>query len=279
MIKKQVELFLIEKQGYLKKAPIETAKAIWKKSSKHSLPKTRVELEKELELIRKVQVDFRKAKSLQKEHEDNELVDLYNEILDIKNKPKRKLFFDLETSPNIVFSWRIGNKINLAHDNIIEERAIICVSYKWENENKVYTLSWNKGDDKQLVQKFAKIIDSADEIIGQNSDRFDIKWLRTRCIYHGVPVSVKFNSIDTLKMARAGFNFNSNKLDYMGSFLGVGNKIKTEYDLWKRIILEDDKKAMSDMITYCEEDVRLLERVYNKLKGYCPQKKFKYILK
>ena len=34
--------------------------------------------------------------------------------------------------------------------------------------------------------------------------------------------------------------------------------------------------AMKEMIAYCEEDVRLLERVYNKLQPYCPVKRFKY---
>ena len=65
----------------------------------------------------------------------------------------------------------------------------------------------------------------------------------------------------------------------MGEYLGVGNKIKTEFDLWKDIILGNDKVAMTKMIDYCKEDVRLLERVYNKLRDYCPPKKFKYTLK
>ena len=32
-----------------------------------------------------------------------------------------------------------------------------------------------------------KIANQADEIIGHNGDRFDIKKVRTRCIYHRVP--------------------------------------------------------------------------------------------
>ena len=279
MTKKDIETFLIEKPGYLKKAPIETAKSIWKKSSKYSLPKNSIDLEKDLNLIKTVQQNFRKAQTLQKERENSELVDLYNQILDRKNAPKKRLFFDIETTPNIVFSWRIGNKININHDNIIHERAIICICYKWEGEDKVYSLSWDEGNDKPMLEKFAKIIDSADEICTQNGDKFDVKWVRARCIFHGIPVGVKFNSIDTLKLAKAGFYFNSYKLDYMGEYLGVGNKIKTEFDLWKDIILGNDKVAMTKMIDYCKEDVRLLERVYNKLRDYCPEKKFKYKIK
>jgi len=276
MTKKDVELFLIERQGYLKKSPLEVAKKIWKHSSKHNLPKNETELKKELELIRGVMSAMRVAKTIESDTTEVSLMDLYHKILNDKDKPKRRLFFDLEVSANIVFSWRIGREVSLTPDNIIQERAIICVSYKWEHEDKVHSIQWNKGDDKELLEKFSKIIDSADEVIGQNSDKFDIKWLRARCIFHRIPISTKFNSIDTLKMMRAGFNFNSNKLDYVGKFLGLGEKIHTGYDLWKDITLHNSKEAMQKMIKYCEQDVLLLEQVYNELKVYTPKKKFKY---
>ena len=47
----------------------------------------------------------------------------------------RRLYFDCETSPNIVYSWRIGYKIELSHDSIIEERRIICISYLLQSFN------------------------------------------------------------------------------------------------------------------------------------------------
>jgi len=127
-----------------------------------------------------------------------------------------------------------------------------------------------------MIQKFAKIADTADELIAQNGDNFDIKWLRTRCIYHGIPISPKFNSIDTLKMARQGFRFNANRLDYMGRFLGYGGKVDTNFDMWKDILLKNDAKQMTLMVDYCKEDVILLEKVYNRLQEYCPIKKFRY---
>ena len=193
-----------------------------------------------------------------------------------KDRPKRRIFFDLEVSPNIVLAWRVGGDISLSPDDIIQERAIICVCWKWEHEKKVHHLQWKKGNDKALLNKFAKIINTADEVLTQNGDNFDIKWLRTRCIYHGIPVSPKFNSIDTLKLARSGFKFNSNKLDYMGKFLGVGEKTESGYKLWKEITLNNSKPAMNKMVSYCKNDVLLLERVYVKLQNYVPPKKFKY---
>ena len=69
----------------------------------------------------------------------------------MKQRKLRRLYFDLEVSPNIVSTWRIGYNINIMHDNIVKERAIICACYKWEGDDRVYSLQWNKGDDNKLV--------------------------------------------------------------------------------------------------------------------------------
>ena len=89
----------------------------------------------------------------------------------------KRLFFDIETSPNIMFAWTAGYKLNLPPDNIIKERAIMCICYKWEGDKQVHSLEWKKGDDKKLLTDFMKIMNKADEIIGHNSDNFDIKWV------------------------------------------------------------------------------------------------------
>jgi uncharacterized protein YprB with RNaseH-like and TPR domain len=185
----------------------------------------------------------------------------------------KRLFFDIETSPNLVFSWNVGYDIRIDHGNIIKERAIICICYKYEGDSKVHSLTWDNGDDKEMLKKFASIIDQADEVIGHNSDKFDIKWVRTRCIYHDIQMNHMIKSIDTLKESRGKFKFNSNKLDYIGQYLGVGKKIDTGgFDLWKAIVLDNDSKAMKKMVEYCKQDVVLLEKVFNKLNPYIPHK-------
>ena len=181
----------------------------------------------------------------------------------------KRLFFDIETSPMIVYSWRTGYKINLHTDNIIEDWKIICISYKWENEEKVKTLTWDKNQcDKQLLIDFIKVANKADEIIAHNGDRFDIKKIRTRCIYHRVPMFPKYRSLDTLKKARSGFNFNSNRLDYIAKFLGVGAKLEHEgFDMWVKC-LKGDRNALKEMVKYCEMDIIVLEDVYFAMQSY-----------
>lgn len=271
-----VKNFLISKRGYIKKSPKNVARALWKTQSYSSHPKTVEDINKELKIIKDVQSTLRSATSYIVSKEEEDILDVYASIMEQKDRPKTRLFFDIEVSPDIVLSWGVGNKINIGHESIIQERAIICICWKWANEDKVYSLNWDNGCDKEMIRKFAKIADSADEIVAQNGDNFDIKWLRTRCLYHQIPISSKFNSIDTLKMARANFRFNANRLDYMGKFLGFGGKIKTDYDMWKNILLKNDKRAMSLMVDYCKEDVVLLEKVYNRLQEFSPVKKFRY---
>jgi len=279
LTKQKIEDWLISHQGYLKKSPIEAAKAIWKNSPKHFLPKGQKELQKDLALIGQVQSDLRKAKSIETERFDDGLLDIYQKIIDEKNRPKKILLYDIETSFNITWSWQIGRKISLSDDNIIEERKIITICYKWLNDPKTYSLVWKNGCDKELLKKFAKIAESADMVLGHNSDNFDCKHIRTRCLYHNVPFPVKLNQIDTLKMARAGYKFNSNKLNFIGKFLGVGEKVDTGgIQLWKDVILHKDKKALDKMVNYCIGDILLLEKVYNKLKEFSPEKRFKFTI-
>ena len=190
----------------------------------------------------------------------------------------KRLFFDIETSPNIGFFWSAGYKLNISPENIIQERAVICVCYKWAHEKQVQYLTWDKGDDKQLLEKFMQIMNSADEVIGQNSDNFDIKWLRTRCLKHNIPAYPEYQSVDTYKLAKKYFRFNSNKLDYMSSFMGFGNKLHTGYNLWKDIVLNNDEKSMNQMVKYCKKDVVLTQKVFEKMNPFIKHKTHRAVL-
>lgn len=123
-----------------------------------------------------------------------------------------------------------------------------------------------------MLQEFVKVLNQADELVGHNGDKFDLAYIRTRCLYHGIELQPNFTTIDTLKIARSKFKFNSNKLDYIARFLGLGKKIKTDFDLWKDIALHNDQKALDKMVKYCKMDVILLEQVYNQLKSHTQSK-------
>jgi len=190
----------------------------------------------------------------------------------LKTKRKR-LFFDIETSPNIGLFWQAGFKQSISYENIITERSVICICYKWEDEKEVHWLTWDKKKcDKAMLQKFIAVANVADELVAHNGDKFDLPWIRTRCLLHGIELFPQYFTIDTLKIARQKFRFNSNRLNYIAQYLGIGSKIKTEFNLWKDVLLNNDRKALDKMVKYCQEDVRLLEKVYTKLKNHYPHK-------
>jgi uncharacterized protein YprB with RNaseH-like and TPR domain len=185
----------------------------------------------------------------------------------------KRLFFDIETSPNVGLFWQPGYKLTLSYENIIKERAIICVAWKWLGRRNVQCLTWDKNqNDKALLEQFTKVMHSADEIVTHNGDRFDTPWLRTRCLKHGIPMSPSFVSIDTLQAARRRFNFNSNRLDYIAQFLDLGKKRPTGFDLWKSVVLDHSPEALKKMVSYCKHDVVLLEKVWDKMNPYIPPK-------
>jgi len=184
----------------------------------------------------------------------------------IQNNQGKVLIYDIETSYNIGKFWRAGYNLNINPGDIIHERAIICISYKWLGEEQVYNLTWDKNQcDKFLLEQFIPILNEADMIVAHNGDRYDLKFIKTRALKHNLKMLINYKQFDTLKVAKAKFMFNSNKLDYISKFLGAEGKISTEMKLWDDIILRKCPKALIQMLNYCDEDVRQLEVVYNAL--------------
>ncbi len=179
------------------------------------------------------------------------------------------MFFDIETTPNVVYSWRVGTKITILPENIVQERKIICICYKYEGEKKIHSLEWDsKHCDKAMLKEFGELLRDCDVAIGHNGDRFDIPWVKTRNMLHKLPPITNLLSVDTLKLSRSNFNFNSNKLSYIADYLGLSKKgnpggMQTWIDL-----MNGQKAAMARMVKYCKQDVTVLEDVYNTIKPY-----------
>lgn len=190
----------------------------------------------------------------------------------IKHNFKR-LYFDVETSYCTGWFWRPSYKTSISYNQIFQESKIICICYKFEGDKDVSYLTWDKGCDKKMMDKFFKVINEADEVISHNGINFDVKWIRTRFLAHGYTSMPDIKSLDTLRIARTKFKFNSNRLNDIGITLGLGQKMDTGgIDLWHDIIQRNSKEAMSRMVAYCQQDVILLEKIFLKLKGFSPVK-------
>lgn len=193
------------------------------------------------------------------------------------NSPKI-LIYDIETSlqPVAVFDL-IGNDY-INHDNILGNRHLISMCWKWLGEKTVHSVSLlddpkrfakDPHDDLHVVKVAHDVMSKADVIVAHYGDQFDKKYIDTRILFHGLSALPPIPSIDTKKVASAKFRFNSNKLDYIGQFLGLGKKIKTDHQLWLDI-MQGSKKALREMVAYNKQDVVLLEKVFLKLMPFMP---------
>lgn len=182
-----------------------------------------------------------------------------------QGKEPKILFFDIETSYGLAKVWRPGYKLRVTYDDFIVHPKIICISYKWNNSEEIHSLTWDSyQDDKTMLELFIKELNKADFSVAHNGDKFDIPWIKTRALFHGLEMYPKYTTVDTLKIARYDFKFPSNKLDDLGDYLNIGRKIKTDMSLWDKTI-KGDLNALQQMADYCNQDVLLLEEIYNKL--------------
>jgi len=188
-----------------------------------------------------------------------------------KQSPIKRLFIDIETGYYVlkIKAFQLKNYIKYFDPKTIEkDKEIICISYKWQYENKVHTVDFSNGE-KAMLKKFIKVLGQADEVVAHNGDNFDIKELRTRCINYGVLMFPTYRTLDTLKKSRQYFRFASNKLDYIGEYLNIGRKLDhAGFEMWEDVIDKRCPKALKKMIEYCEQDVVLLEDAYFTLAPY-----------
>lgn len=187
------------------------------------------------------------------------------------------LFVDIETAPILMASW----SMRAPHASAVyveRDTFILMFSYKWSHERQVKTCCLpdfprykrNKYDDKDLCGVLHQLMDEADIICAHNGDVFDIKKINSRLIVNGFGNPSPFKTIDTLKIARRAFKFDSSKLDNIGRYLDEGRKIPhTGPALWKGCV-DGDLKSWREMRSYGKQDTALLERVYHRLKSWAP---------
>lgn len=180
------------------------------------------------------------------------------------------LLFDIETAPNLGYTWQKWEQ------DVIEFKRdwyMLSFAYKWLGDTSVKayslpdfsTFKKDKEDDTQLITELWKLFDQAEIVIAHNGDEFDIKKTNSRFIINGLQPPTPYKTIDTKKIAKKHFRFDSNKLDDLGNYLGLGRKIDTGgFELWKGC-MAGNKDAWSKMVKYNKQDVVLLEKVYNKL--------------
>lgn len=184
-----------------------------------------------------------------------------------KMKSPKILFWDLEITPNKGYSF--GGKWQTNILRFEKEFYILSCAFKWLGYKHIECItSQHNNDDKMLCKKIVSRLNEADILIAHNGDSFDVKKLNARLAFHDLDPISPVTTIDTKKVAKKHFAFNSNSLDDLARFFGFGTKRKHDgIDLWLDC-MTGDKKAWDIMIDYNKFDVVLLEKIYKRMKKY-----------
>ncbi len=179
----------------------------------------------------------------------------------IKDQKLKVLFYDIETSPMLVWTFMIGQKVSLQHGQIEQEGKVISIQYMFEGDKHAKALTWDNGDDSIMLEEFVHILNSANLVIGQNSRSFDQKVLNWRLNVLNLTPVTDVVMLDTLTLARNSFKAPSNKLDYRSSRYGFGGKDKMEFADWIGVV-KGNKKSLQKMVKYGIKDTEDTQKLF-----------------
>ncbi len=181
----------------------------------------------------------------------------------LEEEPPKILIFDIETMLMLAGVFGLGEQ-SVRHTQLVSPHnrpRIICISY-CINDGPLKTIKFDyeTQDDSKVIEEFDKIVKSCDIVIGKNSQRFDVKMINAVRFLQGLPAFPDWADVsDDLELQmRKYFRFPSQSLDYISSQLGLGGKMKMEYNDWLHILLKTPKlgpRAFKKMTTYCPNDV------------------------
>mgnify|MGYP003145899441 CR=1 FL=1 len=184
--------------------------------------------------------------------------------------PARILILDIETAPNLAYVWRFF-KENVSLDQLQEHSNILSVAAKWLGEKRVYYWGTDKHTEAEVLAYTNKLLDEADIVVAHNGDRFDMAKIRGRSLVHGLDLPSPYKQIDTWKIAKREFGFDSNSLAYLADVLGCSPKTKHKefpgFELWAEC-LKGNKRAWKELCLYNKQDVLTLEEIYVKIRPY-----------
>lgn len=180
--------------------------------------------------------------------------------------PSKILVIDVETSPNLVYSWGLF-KQNISLAQIVRPSGIICFAAKFVGEKEIHFYSeWEHGK-KAMLEAAHKLLSEADAVVGYNQAAFDLPKFTGEFLLAGMSPPPPPTNIDLLKAVKK-FGFLSNKLAFVGPLLSIGKKTKhAGFELWAKV-MDGDDASRKKMKAYNIQDVRLTEQLYNKIKPF-----------
>lgn len=150
----------------------------------------------------------------------------------------------------------------------------LCIGYKWYGESDVHVMSimdypnWKKDvtDDSRLVKDFHKIMMEADMYVTYFGKGFDLKWMNTKFLEHGLPILPNTAHVDLFYTAKSNLNLSRKSLDNVSrTFKLEDKKYRVDGDIWKKARV-GDPESLKQVIEHCHADIVITEQAYELLR-------------
>ena len=166
--------------------------------------------------------------------------------------------FDIETTGlkanwSHMLSWCVKEAgIDVIHEDLITPRNV------------------RDKNDYKLIKSAVEEIRKYDRIVTWYGTRFDLPYLRSRAVFHGIdfPTYKELVHTDLYYLARSKLALHSNRLGSVCQFFGIEAKSHPMTPaLWIRAGA-GEKEALQTVLTHCREDVRSTDSCYDLLLKY-----------
>ncbi len=180
------------------------------------------------------------------------------------------LTLDIETSPHTVYSFNLWGDMSISKDKMIKPSSMLCFAAKWYGKPDIIYSGLHSDSREAMVQLSWQLCDEADWMVTYNGKRFDEPYLRKEWLLAGLPPPSPWKSIDLYRTIRGQFKLAYNSLAWACQQLGLDVKQEHEgFELWVKC-MADNPVAWGVMESYCRNDVRITEQLYDRLLPWIP---------
>ena len=166
--------------------------------------------------------------------------------------------------------WKhtIGRRIH--PDDVTEWPRTICAAWRWYGNKRVeFTAEWD-ADNEAMLQRTWELYHQADIVVGHNLAGFDTKKLSGEWNLLGLGKPSPWKTVDTLKVARSQFGYESNTLDALCKRLGIVAKTDRYNVEMARAACAGDTAAQRRICRYNKGDIVATEGFYDYVRGWIP---------
>lgn len=122
-------------------------------------------------------------------------------------------------------------------------------------------------DDEVLASKLAEELEDADILVSYNGKRFDLPFLNARLVKFGAKPIIGKKHIDLFFTSKFQLKLSNWSLDALAKHLQLNvQKTRMEGEQWTKA-MTGDAGALQYIIDHCVLDVKVLEQVFDKVKG------------